>query len=99
MEDGKDMAEKDLAFFDSLSPNMLDTVAVLALKYLSDYMSRYYGQKVLIFLDEYDTPLQEAYVHGYFREGNESSESLPSFGDCLRSGPSGDGREELVEFI
>lgn len=68
VKDGKDMAEKDLTFFDSVSPNMPDTVAVLALKYLSDYMSRYYGQKVLIFLDEYDTPLQEAYVHGYWEE-------------------------------
>lgn len=68
VKDGKDMAEKDLTFFDSVSPNMQDTVAVLALKYLSDYMSRYYGQKVLIFMDEYDTPLQEAYVHGYWEE-------------------------------
>ena len=47
---------------------MTDDVAVLALHYLSDYMSRYYGQKVLIFLDEYDTPLQEAYVYGYWKE-------------------------------
>ena len=32
-----------------------------------DYnLSRYYGKKVLIFLDEYDTPLQEAYVNGYW---------------------------------
>lgn len=68
VKDGKDMAEKDLTFFDSVSPNMPDTVAVLALKYLSDYMSRYYGQKVLIFMDEYDAPLQEAYVHGYWEE-------------------------------
>ncbi len=47
---------------------MTDDVAVLALHYLSDYMSRYYGRKVLIFLDEYDTPLQEAYVNGYWEE-------------------------------
>ena len=28
----------------------------------------YYGKKVLIFLDEYDTPMQEAYVNEYWDE-------------------------------
>lgn len=68
LRDGKDIGKRELEFFDSVSPDMTDAVAVLALKYLSDYMSRYYGQKVLIFLDEYDTPLQEAYVYGYWKE-------------------------------
>ncbi len=40
----------------------------LALNQLSMYLKRYYGKKVLIFMDEYDTPLQEAYVYGYWRE-------------------------------
>ncbi len=57
-----------VCFFDSVTSDMTDDVAVLALHYLSDYMSRYYGRKVLIFLDEYDTPLQEAYVNGYWEE-------------------------------
>lgn len=47
---------------------MPDDVAVLVLKYLSDYLEDYYDQKVLIFLDEYDTPLQEAYTYGYWDE-------------------------------
>ena len=68
VRDGKGMDEKEMEFFDSVSSRMPDDVAVLALKYLSDYMERYYGQKVLIFLDEYDTPLQEAYVYGYWEE-------------------------------
>ena len=29
---------------------------------------QYYGKKVIILLDEYDTPMQEAYVHGYWEE-------------------------------
>ena len=66
--DRKGMDEKELEFFDSVSSKMPDDVAVLALKYLSDYLEAYYGQKVLIFLDEYDTPLQEAYVYGYWEE-------------------------------
>ncbi len=68
LRDRKDIGKRELEFFDSVSPDMEDTVAVLALKYLSDYLAAYYGQKVLIFLDEYDTPLQEAYVYGYWKE-------------------------------
>ena len=65
---GRDMGIQDLKFYDAVTSDMPEDVAVLALKNLSDYMSRYYGQKVLIFLDEYDTPLQEAYVYGYWKE-------------------------------
>ena len=35
---------------------------------MSNYLSRYYGKKVIILLDEYDTPMQEAYVSGYWKE-------------------------------
>ena len=31
-------------------------------------MERYYGKKVIILLDEYDTPMQEAYAQGYWDE-------------------------------
>ena len=62
------MTRQDLEYFDSVSSEMSDTVAALALSSLSDYLSRYYGKKVLIFLDEYDTPLQEAYVNGFWQE-------------------------------
>ena len=65
---GKDMGEREQHFFDSVTADMSDGTAELALQYLSDYVSRYYDRKVLIFLDEYDTPLQEAYVQGYWKE-------------------------------
>ena len=35
---------------------------------MSNYLSRYFGKKVIILLDEYDTPMQEAYVSGYWKE-------------------------------
>lgn len=35
---------------------------------LAELLHRHYGKKVLIFLDEYDTPMQEAYVNGYWKE-------------------------------
>ena len=54
--------------YQSVGVGMSDTVAQDALKNLSNYLSRYYGKKVIILLDEYDTPMQEAYVNGYWEE-------------------------------
>ena len=52
------MTVSDCEFFDEiLSRNMKDTQATLALHQLSDYLQRYYGKKVIILLDEYDTPI------------------------------------------
>lgn len=48
--------------------DMDDTVATLAIHKMSDFLSRYYGKKVIILLDEYDTPMQEAYINGYWDE-------------------------------
>ncbi len=39
-----------------------------AVNELSFYLFRHYGKKALILLDEYDTPLQEAWVNGYWEE-------------------------------
>ena len=54
--------------YQSVCVGMSDTVAQEALKNLSNYLSRYYVKKVIILLDEYDTPMQEAYVNGYWEE-------------------------------
>ena len=47
---------------------MEDSVASVALRSLAGFLGRYYGKKVIILLDEYDTPMQEAYVNGYWSE-------------------------------
>ncbi len=39
-----------------------------ALRTLCSCLMKVYGKKVIILLDEYDTPMQEAYVHGYWKE-------------------------------
>ena len=54
--------------FDEISPTMGDSVASYSLKALSEFLADYYGKKVIILLDEYDTPMQEAYVYGYWEE-------------------------------
>lgn len=62
------METSDREFFHRISPDMGDVEATLALHNLSKYLSRYYGKKVIILLDEYDTPMQEAYADGYWDE-------------------------------
>ena len=67
LEDGI-LDDKERNFYASVDVNMNETTATMALHQLSIYLSRYYGKKVIILLDEYDTPMQEAYVNGYWEE-------------------------------
>jgi len=39
-----------------------------SLERLSDYLARHHHQKVLLLIDEYDTPIQAGYVNGYYAE-------------------------------
>ena len=60
--------ETDIAYFKRVSDDMDDSDASLALYQLSDFLYRYYGKKVIILLDEYDTPMQEAYVDDFWKD-------------------------------
>ena len=60
-------ADRD-TFNRMLSRDMEETDATSGLYQLSDFMYRYYGKKAIILLDEYDTPMQEAYVNGFWDE-------------------------------
>ena len=62
------LSENEQETYNSTTIRMDDTTAQNALKTLSVWMERYYGKKVIILLDEYDTPMQEAYVQGYWDE-------------------------------
>lgn len=65
---GNLLNEKEKAYYQEVCADMEDSVASAALRSLSDFLGRYYGKKVIILLDEYDTPMQEAYVNGYWSE-------------------------------
>lgn len=43
-------------------------VLVSALQLLSKLLSKHYGQKTIILLDEYDVPLDKAFQKGYYKE-------------------------------
>lgn len=69
LKDSAVMTDADKAFFDRiLSVEVRNTDITSSLYQLSDYLYRYYGKRVIILLDEYDTPMQEAYVDGYWDE-------------------------------
>ena len=69
LRDSEILTETDRIFFDRiLAMDMDDSDASLALYQLSNFLYRYYGKKVIILLDEYDTPMQEANMCGYLDE-------------------------------
>ena len=76
-------AEKD--YFDRMRAGMSEEDAPLALYQLSDFLYRYYGKKVIILLDEYDTPMEEAYVYGYWEKLAVFTRSL--FNSTFKTNP------------
>ncbi len=62
------LKEGETELFPGTLAEMTDSEAAYSLKNLSEFLYRYYGKKVIILLDEYDTPLQEAWVYGYWKE-------------------------------
>ena len=63
--EGDLLTEEEKTFFKSVTMNMDETIATLAIHKMSDFLSRYYEKKVIILLDEYDTPVQEARKYGF----------------------------------
>ena len=62
------LTEPELEYFERASRKMEEADMVISLHMLCDFMQRYYNKKVLLLLDEYDTPMQEAYIYGYWEE-------------------------------
>ena len=82
-EDSLNEKEKD--FIKNISVNMDNYSAISSLGTLSEFLYRYYGKKVIILLDEYDTPLQEAWVYGYWKEMAEFIRGL--FNSTFKTNP------------
>ncbi|MGN0154763.1 MAG: AAA family ATPase [Lachnospiraceae bacterium] len=79
------ITDADKAFFQSVRADMPEVVAASAIHKLSDYLYRYYGKKVIILLDEYDTPMQETYVNGFWEELVAFTRSL--FNSTFKTNP------------
>ena len=85
LRDSEVLTGKDREYFDRVKIDMVDAVATSALYQLSGYLSRYYGKKVIILLDEYDTPMQEAYIQGYWDDMVSFTRSL--FNSTFKTNP------------
>ncbi len=70
------LSDNEQKIYNNTTEEMDDTTAQKALRSMSVWMERYYGKKVIILLDEYDTPMQEAYVQGYWDEFTSFVRSL-----------------------
>ena len=82
---GDILTEYEKKQFQSVTPDMDDVTAQSSLQDLCDYLTRYYNQKVIILLDEYDTPMQEAYMGGYWDEFTSFIRSL--FNSTFKTNP------------
>ena len=79
------LSKAEKAYFERMESEMSYMDAPMALYQLSDYLYRYYGKKVIILMDEYDTPMQEAYVDGYWDEMVAFTRSL--FNSTFKTNP------------
>ena len=86
--------ERERQDFGRISWDMDAATAAQSVRLLTDLLYVYYGQKPIILLDEYDTPLQEAYFNSFWDEMtafvgaffNNSFKTNPSLGRALLTG-------------
>ncbi len=66
--EGNLLNEGEKKYYQEIELGMGSELATGAIRCMAGFMQRYYGQKVIIILDEYDTPMQDAWVSGYWEE-------------------------------
>ena len=81
----ENFSETDSIRYQRITYDMDNVTAQDALKNLASILNSYYGQKVIILLDEYDTPMQEAYMGGYWNEFTSFIRSL--FNSTFKTNP------------
>ena len=79
------LTEQDKKYVMSITAEMPEVEATFSLYKLAGFLSRYYGKKVIILLDEYDTPMQEAYVGGFWEDLVAFTRSL--FNSTFKTNP------------
>ena len=62
------LSENEKEYYKSIKIGMPGDIAVGAVHQMACFMQRYYKENVIILLDEYDTPMQEAWLSGYWNK-------------------------------
>lgn len=70
------LSDNERNLYNRTTEQMDDTTVQKAIRNMAAWMHRYYGKNVIILLDEYDTPMQEAYLQGYWDEFTSFIRSL-----------------------
>lgn len=83
--EAEDISETEKEQLRSVKGNMDNVTAQDSLKNLAGILYRHYGKKAIILLDEYDTPMQEAYIHGYWDDFTSFIRSL--FNSSFKTNP------------
>ncbi|MDE7477320.1 MAG: ATP-binding protein [Lachnospiraceae bacterium] len=83
--EGNFLSQNEQEYYKSIRFGMKAETAVGAIHSMADFMQRYYGRKVIILLDEYDTPMQEAWLSGYWNEAVSFFSSF--FNAALKTNP------------
>lgn len=69
--EGSLLSENEKKYYQSITPGIGKAIAADAINRMTVFMQRYYGKNVIIILDEYDTPMQAAWLNGYWAEAAE----------------------------
>ena len=101
------LSDDELELWNEINYKMDASVAIKCLNSFSSWLNRYYGKKVVILIDEYDTPMQEAYVNGYWDElvgfmrnmFNSTLKTNPYLGKALLTGITRVSRESLFSDL
>lgn len=68
LKDSNRLAEDELQFFRAFSTEVSDDIAQYYLYNLTKALYKHYGIRAIILIDEYDTPMHEAWLNGYWSE-------------------------------
>ncbi len=66
--DGDCLNTNEKEYYKNVKIGMPGDIAVGAVHQMACFMQRYYNENVIILLDEYDTPMQEAWISGYWNK-------------------------------
>ena len=78
----EEMDERELFYFDNVwfNKNIADWKG--SLKALTKYLYKYYGKKAVVLIDEYDTPIIQAYQEGYYKQAISFFKKF--YGDAMK---------------
>ena len=80
----KNFNEFEIEKFKNITNSNIDTIQLeSSLLFLSEVLYKYYDEKVIILIDEYDIPLLTAYENGYYNEAITFFKGF--YGDVLKT--------------